>query len=227
MKSEDPLTPINSIEELRNVRKEQLEEIKLSIEKAKKSANPYLKVLKEHKLIKKYYDEVFSPMAALRGYDSRDHLVQYYSWAIPNRAALNALSKISPIIEIGAGLGYWAYLLNKRKIKIKCFDNFSWPIKGSKWFPIEKGTYTALTKSKAKTLFLCWPPYKNSVAYKCLKTFKGDFVAYIGEGHGGCTGDDGFHEELEKSWKTMKVVHIPQWSGIHDRLEIYKRRIIK
>jgi hypothetical protein len=76
------------------------------------------------------------------------------------------------------------------------------------------------------TLFLSWPPYFKDMAVKALQLFKGKRLAYIGEGYGGCTGTDEFHDLLEKAWKLDKTITIPQWFGIHDHLFIFSKRLI-
>ncbi len=35
-----------------------------------------------------------------------------------------------------------------------------------------------------------------------------------------CTGDHAF----DKGWEIAKVVAIPQWHGLHDRMYIFKRK---
>lgn len=77
---------------------------------------------------------------------------------------------------------------------------------------------------KAHTLLLIWPPYDEPMALECLKYFRGDHICYIGEGWGGCTGCDGFHDFLGEHFNEVKKVSIPQWEGLHDRLFVYERR---
>jgi hypothetical protein len=35
-------------------------------------------------------------------------LVKQYAWAVPDDKALNILREFSPLVEVGAGKGYWA-----------------------------------------------------------------------------------------------------------------------
>lgn len=55
-------------------------------------------------------------------FDRRQELAQKYAWAVPNEAALDTLLDLAPIVEIGAGTGYWAALLRSRGIVIDAFD---------------------------------------------------------------------------------------------------------
>jgi hypothetical protein len=43
----------------------------------------------------------------------RHALVDRYGWAIPTDEAIAALVELSPLVEIGAGRGYWAHLLRQ------------------------------------------------------------------------------------------------------------------
>ena len=47
---------------------------------------------------------------------------QKYAWAIPNDDALMEIAKCTPLIEIGAGTGYWAWLLRQLGVDILAFD---------------------------------------------------------------------------------------------------------
>jgi hypothetical protein len=94
------------------------------------------------------------------------------------------------------------------------------------YFPITKPKGLAYLRNPGNAvLFLCWPPYGSSMADRILQAYKGDTFIYIGEGEGGCTGDDAFFARLENHW--VEVDYDPNfvsWSMIHDRLEIYARK---
>ena len=158
------------------------------------------------------------------GVDHRGELVKKYSWAIPNELALRSIADFSPIIDVGSGNGYWAYLLEKEfDVEVVCYDDYSGKI-NNPWIPPVRGSYESIEDFLSFTLFLGWPPYNTPLAYNCLQTYKGRFILYVGEGWGGCTGDDAFHELLNKEFNSVQEVSIPQWWGIHDFLMIYERK---
>ena len=159
----------------------------------------------------------------------RRALVHSFSWAIPNEEALEVIAKYSPLVEMGAGTGYWAKLLSERGVEIVCYDKYvgeTNPYKHYKhFFPINQGDEEALkTLPTTYNLFLCWPCYDDPFARNCLANFKGSNLVYIGEGDGGCTGDDAFHEALETGWKLVEEFEIPQWQGLHDRGYVYQSK---
>ena len=133
---------------------------------------------------------------------------------------------------MGAGLGYWAKLISKAGGDIICFDAFPNKLginhfhssSVNPYYEIKMGFPEDLCFHSNRTLFLCWPPYDNPMASDCLTHYKGSTVIYIGEGDGGCTADDNFHETLYKDFEEIECIFIPQWDGIHDSLTIYKRK---
>lgn len=195
-----------------------------------------------------YYDEAKDTIAAWKNgqltsevlnnwsdaFRLRNKLVPKYSFAIPNEEAINEIAKLGvPIIEIGAGTGYWAYLLNSVGVDIICFDNYrslynfgdSKPKQWDKvWFKVDIGEQDKIKEYPERTLFLCWPSYGTSMASDCLEAYTGDLVIYVGESSYGCTGNGKFFNILDKEFELTKEVKIPQWYGIHDYLFIYKRK---
>ena len=162
----------------------------------------------------------------------RELYTQKYAWAIPNKAAIAALVEHSPIVEIGAGTGYWAALVKDAGGDIIAFDSHPPSINSDKnpyhqnqamLFSVKRGSESAAAKHSDRTLFLCWPPYDSSMASGALKMYTGQTVIFVGEGCGGCTGNDKFFNLLENEFTLEKEISIPQWCGIHDRMMIYSR----
>lgn len=169
--------------------------------------------------------------SSLLAYEHRRRLVNKYSWAIPNDAALEAIAALGPIVEMGSGAGYWASLLRERGVDVVAYDAKPYRnlwIQGvdevfSRFTSVRCGGPKKLRRHSDRTLFLCWPPYDDTMARDCLLNYSGNTVAYVGEGMGGCTGNDEFHHQLNTHWDLEREVQIPVWYGIHDSLFIYRR----
>jgi SAM-dependent methyltransferase len=156
-----------------------------------------------------------------------------YSYAVPNEAALRVLVKHSPIVELGAGTGYWAALATQVGADVIAFD-IAPPVLGDErnhyhknrqlFFHVQEGDVAKAAECPNRTLFLCWPPYSEDMAHRALLAHAGQTVIYVGEGQGGCTGDDAFHELLESSFECIETVHIPQWYGLHDWMSVWRRK---
>lgn len=182
------------------------------------------------------YKEWAKVIDIFRGYHADDRVVEAwkiqrtmrheYAWAIPDDFALDIIVSHSPIVEIGAGKGYWAALLAERGADIICYDEKpyenNWMVGPNRFFDVVLGGPTKANRHPNRTLFLCWPPYSTSMAADALRAYQGKTVIYIGEGDGGCTGDDNFHALLNR-WNKITDYSIPTWYGLHDYLSVYRR----
>jgi hypothetical protein len=170
-----------------------------------------------------------------------------YSWAIPNDAALQAIADRGPIVEIGAGGGYWAGLLRARGVDVVAYDpeveGGDWH-DGTRWSEVLTGDHTVAAQHPDRTLLLVWPSYDLAWTDQVLDAYAGSTVIYVGEGAGGCTGTSRMHTLLGADsycWHTSTEdepcgctserarfqvtaeVDIPQWAGLHDRLTVHDR----
>lgn len=164
--------------------------------------------------------------ASMHMFTARRPLCQKYSFAIPDSEAIRILVSLSPIVELGAGTGYWAHLIRKYGGKIEAYDSREGKYGFKKpHFPVRDGNETVLEKySPEWSLFLCWPCFDSPFANNALKAFQGDRVCYVGETKHGCTGDALFHDRLDQCWQVETHHWIPQWPGIHDQLFVYRRK---
>jgi len=170
----------------------------------------------------------------------RDKLVNLFAWAIPNEEAIDEIIKYSPIVEIGAGNGYWASLIKEKGGEIDAYDKN--PPKNDNadninidnvfftkttiiHYPVQKGDESILKQDKYNdyTLLLIWPPMDRT-ARRCLRYFKGKHVIYIGEDNGGCTANQSFFDSLYLNFNEIKEIKIPQYPYINDKLTIYERK---
>jgi len=172
---------------------------------------------------------------AIAEFAARDYACGRWAWAVPNAKAIATLVRHSPIVEIGAGTGYWARLTAEAGADVVAYDSrvgltarrrprrgTCWVTKCGAYFPVRRGGSSMAKYHAHRTLFLCWPPYDATMAEKALANYEGATVIYVGE-NGGCTASDKFHDMLERDWELTDVIRIPQWHGIHDRMEVYRR----
>lgn len=196
------------------------------IKEADQHNNPYLEFVKKQfgTDFEASYEYSFLPRDVGRFsvlFSMREQATLYYAWAIPDEAVLEKISKYGPIIEIGAGSGYWASQLSRFGADIIAFDKFSEKPRRY-WFDVAEGTEAEVKNHPTRNLFLCWPPYQEKMAAKALKIFKGEYVIYVGE-FGGCTADVSFHNLLERKFSKIESIPLPKWPGIHDYCYIYRR----
>ena len=177
----------------------------------------------------------------------RRDLTRRYAWAIPTDRAIAAIADWSPIIEIGAGTGYWANLIASRHaplpivrravtlsgtidlprgVVVVTYDirpgHNAW-VDADCYHPVAIGNWKMVRRHQDHALMLCWPPMSR-LAEKTLRAYRGNRLIYIGEPEGGCCATDRFFAEIAARWREVQTIALPQWWGLHDALWFYERR---
>jgi hypothetical protein len=152
--------------------------------------------------------------------ETRDELTEEYAWAIPNHEAIATIATHDPVLEVGAGNGYWAYLLRQVDGDVLATDADA-PF-DPEWSPVWSARAQSVVPDYPdRTLLMVWPSYDETWPSETLGAYQGDTVIYVGEGRGGCTADDRFHQLLHDEWQLEATVAIPQYLGLNDRLEVW------
>jgi hypothetical protein len=145
----------------------------------------------------------------------------HFAWAVPTEEAILAVSKYSArVVEIGAGSGYWAWMMRQAGIAVAAFDTAS---PSFTWDQVARCDERAVLLYPDHTLFLCWPPWNSDMAYNALAWHQGDYLVYVGEWMGG-SANPRFFALLASTFEAIDVVAIPQWYNRDDRLVIFRRR---
>ena len=137
-------------------------------------------------------DDRFIPLLDTIGNEQGDALIslaQRYSYVVPDERSLSILAGVGPLVEIGAGTGYWAHRLRKRGVDIVAFDQAPpdgertnrYHAKSPTWTEVIAGDQTILPAFSDRALLLCWPPVFSSLG-DCLRYYTGNTVAVIGDG---------------------------------------------
>jgi hypothetical protein len=151
----------------------------------------------------------------------KEYFVSNYAWAIPDRQAIKTLKELAPLVEIGAGTGYWASLVEKEGGEVIAFDID--PPEPT-YTPVIEQDHMTVKNHPDKTLFMCWPSYAEDWTAEAVEMYDGDTLVYVGEGEGGCTGSSRFHRVVgEEFGLADETQHIPQWDGIRDKMFIFNR----
>jgi len=166
-------------------------------------------------------------------YYGRMEYVKEFGWAIPDvdsifgiaEFATNGFVEDTTILEINAGKGLWAYLLQLALVPVIPTDSNPWK---DSFTRIEKmDAASAVHRFKPKILMTIWPSYDESYATVALYDFLrfgGEKLIYVGESEGGCTADRRFHEILDKDFTVERVIYNPCFSGIYDSVTLYERK---
>lgn len=156
--------------------------------------NPYLEAWRRH--------------GAGGGAPGRDELLNEFGFAIPHDAALQLIADHSPggVVEVGAGLGYWARLLADRGISVIACDiepppspANQWFAGREPWFPVVADDERIVAGHPDRTLLLVWPTRNENWGADAALLHAasgGQRLVYVGEPAGGRTGDARLHAVL-------------------------------
>jgi hypothetical protein len=164
-------------------------------------------------------------------YERRRAHVRRYAFAVPTEPALATIARYAPIVELGAGTGYWAYLLSQRGVDLVAYDRFP-PDRAQNpnrldprlWTEVLAGDESVLDRYPNHSLLLCWPSWQDSFAAAALDVYRGATLIYIGEAAGGHTADARFFDLLGRDWQPEESVELPHWPNTSDRLTVFTRR---
>lgn len=191
-----------------------------------RQVNEYLEVHRELRVIPDG-SLGFDPDTGSLLREFRDELVRRYAWAVPTPAAVRAIAARGPVVELGAGTGYWAALIEAAGGDVAAYDadvtDENPYTNGETWFEVRPGGVESLEGHQDRTLFLCWPPRLDPFAFDALAAYEGDTVCYVGEGWGGCTATHEFHELLHREFTYIQRVELPIWLNCTDDLSIWVR----
>jgi hypothetical protein len=176
------------------------------------------------KLFNPYFDlyQILKGLPESKQLEARKKLIWAYSWAVPSSEAILKITQYSPLVELGSGTGYWAWLIQQAGGRVQCLDHE--PHQPPHWQEIYLGDPHSLSKFPQETLLLCWPPLHDSMSNVALNTFLGKTIIYIGEWRGR-TAQNNFHDELDKNWTLIESLPIPNWPGFTDQLYIFSRKL--
>jgi hypothetical protein len=160
-------------------------------------------------------------------------LSEKFAWAVPDNRALKVLKHFSPLIEIGAGKGYFSKLLQDNGVDIISFDKI---INEEVWTKVDVGGPKKLSKNVAKdrNLFLCYPDEDSAMASECLEHFDGEYIIHAGElcftgqlsspqaPWGRTTGAD-FQVQLMSEFHCILVAELPTFPFSRDCITVWKR----
>lgn len=146
-----------------------------------------------------------------------------WSCAVPSPKIIEEILPFSPIVEVGAGNGYWANLINQAGGEITAFD--SGTDYQAKYFDVRNIKDADYSLFKNHTLLLIWPSDGLDWAFELLNTYNWNRLIYIGEGRGGRMASDRFFDFLEKNYLLEKVINMPRYPGWSDSFHVYNRKV--
>lgn len=165
---------------------------------------------------------------------ARRRLRRRYAYAIPTPEALEALLGLGrPVIEIGAGKGYWAALLRERGLDVVASDRL--PAASNPWVtgsaPFLEDLVTGASLAdllggrSGHVLMLQWVVggERGSYALEALRHFEGRDLVVVGSEDPTVCGGRAFQEGTRAWGRLQTRLPLPRFPGILDGLYHYRR----
>ena len=146
-----------------------------------------------------------------------------YSWAVPTAEAIAAIAAYNvPVVDFGAGAGYWSMLLAEAGVDVVAYDDWSWGRPLKLWHPVETGGVESLDGHSDRAMLLVYPPNDSPMAIDALITWGGDLLFFVGEPYR-VTATPAFFDALAAGWHLERRVDLPNWRGKLDELYVLRR----
>ena len=162
---------------------------------------------------------------------ARAAFIAEWGFSIPCAEALRAIVPLSPLVEIGAGSGYWSAILRAAGADIIATDSSpgsdpGYRIKPSRHSHVEAlGGMDAVMAYPKRNVFCSWPTRDDDWCAEASAAMQpGRYLALIGYEGGGNTGSAALFDLLENGFDLVARVAIPQWPGMSDALTIHRRK---
>jgi hypothetical protein len=154
-----------------------------------------------------------------------------WGFSVPCAEAVAAIRALShPLVEIGAGTGYWSALLRAAGVDVVATDVAS---EGEGPYGSGLGRHAAVVALGGpeavrtypdRDVFCSWPTEGAAWCAEAAAEIRpGRAFVLIGEPAGGATAAPGLYELLAAHFETEAVVEIPQFPRVDDRLTIHRR----
>jgi hypothetical protein len=155
-------------------------------------------------------------------FGERQRLVEEYSWAVPTKDVIQYCAQFDELLEIGAGNGYWASLIEEMGGNIRATDL---NVPDETYTEVEKQGWRDLQREiHHRPVLMVWPPYDEGVAAGVARQSP-KHILYVGESRGGCTGDDEFFDIVGEQYGLVGKLDVPSYAGINDNFFHYARNI--
>lgn len=158
-----------------------------------------------------------------------------YAYATPTQEALDVMAEHAPIVEVGAGTGYWSSLLQRADVDVVAYDKAPPSADGAEgnayhghvppFCSIGRGGPEVLGQEDmaGRSLFLCYPPPGDAMAVRSVQLFQGDVILHVGEWQGD-TGDSRFESELHRRFVLEQEISLPNWGNSAYGLTVWRRK---
>ena len=150
-----------------------------------------------------------------------------FGFSLPCAEVLDTLAKHAPILEVGAGTGYWTALMRHRGIEVIGTDpdlQHHWKDGVGRYDPHQARleAKTAVRRYPDRTVFCSWPSLNQTWFRQALKAMRrGQCVIVIEED---ACADDRTWNYRDAHFESEEHITVPAWYGCNDRCGVWRKR---
>lgn len=167
-----------------------------------------------------------------RSYVERDRFISTFGFSVPCREALDLIVQHGPIVEVGAGTGAWAKLIQNRGAEVIATDTCTehradepgrthYGFDHGRWAKvIELGAAQAVETYQG-TVFCSWPSLDSTWLKEAGEAMQpGRHLIVVREE---CTAGPETWDYIEGAFERVGGCALPTFPGIHDYLEVWRK----
>lgn len=165
---------------------------------------------------------------------ARERITTQFGFVLPGLTFVQQVGRAGPLVEIGAGRGYLSALLRQHGVDSIATDptpahkGYGWT-PNPNWPVLTMDAKQAIATHPDRAVLCAWPSYEETWAGEAIATMRpGQVLFLIGEGPGGCTGDDGLFACLDSQFTSLTTSEdnraVVAWPYVHDRLTVWRKR---
>lgn len=137
-----------------------------------------------------------------------------YPEYVPSDEAIQIITQIGPVIEVGAGNGYLSHVIDENGGNIIATDLYPHE---SSWFEVhEEDAVHGVINNKERDVLMCHPSGATPWSEYVLDSMeKEQRLIYIGEWFPGADSTPYFFKKLVDSWELEETFPVYNWASTH------------
>ncbi len=153
--------------------------------------------------------------------------IKNFGYSVPCAEALEYLRTLEPILEVGAGTGFWSLIMKKMGMDVWTTDlnvgqvdySFSG---GLHSIDQQVDAATAVRSNPYMNVFCSWPSYDEDWLTEAAEAMESDVrLAVVLEE---CCANDRFRQVVYSEFEEIETgIHMPQFRGLHDQFRVWRK----
>jgi hypothetical protein len=171
----------------------------------------------------------YAVSAMMHRFNERERYISELGFSIPCQEVLDFLAGCQPILEIGAGTGFWSRLLANRGVDVIATDTglsgkrgYYGFVVGSLHPTIQLQGKTAVRRFPDRNVFCSWPTLNHTWFRQAVRAMRiGRMLIVVRED---AVAEDSAWDYIERAFVQVANIEIPCFENLHDHVEIWLKK---